>query len=114
LNTLQQQLRVLPVAISEAGAWKYAFVYDLTHRYYPELPDKARNINETQAVDHLVWLYVKAMGMATIKEIASFLGLTLFSLNNSLDRLRNGGILLNDICLENSVLNFFCIPELFD
>ena len=49
LDTLQVDMRVLPVSISEAGRWHYAFVYDLTHRYYPDLSEQARTINENKA-----------------------------------------------------------------
>ncbi len=112
LTTLQQQLRVLPVAVSEAGAWKYAFVYDLTHRYHPDLPEKAREITETQAVDHLVRLYLTSMGAATQKEIGSLLGFSSFMLSHSLDRLRSAGVIIGDVQLEGCQQTYFSIPEI--
>lgn len=112
LTTLQSQLRVLPVAISEAGAWKYAFVYDLTHRYYPDLLEKARNISETQAVDSLVLLCLRSLGAATHKEIASLLSLSNFMLTNSLDRLSKSGAVIGDVRLDESKSIYFLIPEL--
>ena len=42
LEDLQKDFKILPMGISEAGAWKYAFRYDITARYLPELPEKAR------------------------------------------------------------------------
>ena len=35
LETLQADFKILPVGIAQAGAWKYAFVYECVHRHYP-------------------------------------------------------------------------------
>ena len=37
LETLQADFKILPVGIAQAGAWKYAFVYECVHRHYPDL-----------------------------------------------------------------------------
>ncbi len=70
LDTLQNQLKVLPVAVSNAGRWGYAFVYDLTHRYYPDLIEKSRPISESSARQKLMSTYLKSVGAATGKEMA--------------------------------------------
>jgi hypothetical protein len=44
LTELQVQLKVVPVGISPVGAWKYAFIYELVPRWYPDLADRARPI----------------------------------------------------------------------
>ncbi|HOW90892.1 MAG TPA: hypothetical protein PK883_01135, partial [Anaerolineaceae bacterium] len=71
LDLLQQQFKVLPIAISEAGAWKYAFVYDLTHRYFPELPEQARFISESRALEQILMQFFTTMGAANLKKITS-------------------------------------------
>ena len=39
LEVLQADFKILPVGIAEAGAWKYAFIYECVHRHYPDLAD---------------------------------------------------------------------------
>jgi hypothetical protein len=38
LADLQADFKLIPVGTSQAGGWRYSFVYDLVHRHYPELP----------------------------------------------------------------------------
>ena len=40
LEILQADFKILPVGIAQAGAWKYAFVYECVHRHYPGLLDQ--------------------------------------------------------------------------
>ncbi len=70
LDFLQMQLRLLPVAISDAGRWGYAFIYDLTHRYYPDLIEKAHPISESAARQKIVTTYLDSVGAVTLKEIS--------------------------------------------
>jgi hypothetical protein len=49
LVELQVGLKVLPVGIAEAGAWNYAFVYEILQRHFPELPERARSIGRGEA-----------------------------------------------------------------
>jgi hypothetical protein len=41
VETLQADFKILPIGIAEAGAWNYAFIYEMVHRHYPDLPDHA-------------------------------------------------------------------------
>ncbi|MFZ5915689.1 MAG: AlkZ-related protein [Chloroflexota bacterium] len=59
LTELQVGLKVLPVGVAEAGAWRYAFVYDILARHFPELPEQARQIGRSQARQALVWRYLE-------------------------------------------------------
>ena len=71
LDLLQVEMKCLPVSVCEAGRWHYAFVYDLTHRYYPDLSEKARPISEKQARKMLLQSYLDSVGMASAHQIAS-------------------------------------------
>ena len=62
--------KVLPVGIAEAGAWRYAFIYDITARYMPELPETARAVGEAEARRKLVELYFHSLGAAKIRDAA--------------------------------------------
>lgn len=70
LDDLQMAFRVLPVGISQAGAWRYAFIYDTVHRYYPALLEQARAIPESQARLKLVTTYLQSVGAAQLSAIA--------------------------------------------
>jgi hypothetical protein len=58
LVELQVGLKVLPVGVAEAGAWRYAFVYEIVQRHFPELPEQARPIKRSEARRKLVLRYL--------------------------------------------------------
>jgi hypothetical protein len=112
LDILQGQLRVMPVAVSEAGAWKYAFVYDLTHRYLPEIPESARYITENQAMDHLLRLFFKSLGAANLKQVTGLFKWEASLTRRSLDRLVATGYLAENVKVEGKNEAFYCLTEL--
>jgi hypothetical protein len=71
LTDLQTGLRILPVGVAKAGAWRYAFIYELTDRYFPDLPAQARAVTRTQARQHLLDLYLCSLGGATEAQAAA-------------------------------------------
>ena len=74
LETLQADFKILPVGIAEAGAWKYAFIYECVHRHYPDLLEQARAIRQAQARQHLVELYLRSVGAAQVRDLALLFG----------------------------------------
>ena len=58
LTELQVGLKVLPIGVAQAGAWRYAFVYEILQRHFPELPEQARHITRSQARRTLVLRYI--------------------------------------------------------
>jgi hypothetical protein len=58
LVELQVGLKVLPIGVAEAGAWDYAFVYELLPRWFPEIPEQARAIGRGEARRVLVQRYL--------------------------------------------------------
>ena len=69
LEDLQKDFKILPVGITEAGGWRYSFRYELTSRYFPELPVKARLISESEARHKLIELYLSSVGAARSRDI---------------------------------------------
>ena len=59
LETLQADFKILPVGVAEAGAWKYAFIYECVHRHYPDLAEQARPIRQAEARWKLAELYLR-------------------------------------------------------
>ena len=74
LEDLQRDFKILPVGVAEAGAWKYAFVYQVTARHYPELPEQARRISESEARTKLLTLYFESVGAAQVRDINRLFG----------------------------------------
>lgn len=58
LVELQVGLKVLPTGVAEAGAWDYAFIYDIVQRHFPDLPGQARQIKRSEARRTLVLRYL--------------------------------------------------------
>jgi hypothetical protein len=114
LDILQQQLKVMPVAISEAGAWKYAFVYDLTHRHLPELPEKARFIPESRAMEHLITCFFNSMGAASQKQTVSLFPWGSELTKNALGRMVQSGVLLTEYQVEGSPESALLLADQLD
>jgi hypothetical protein len=74
LELLQADFKILPVGIAEAGAWKYAFIYEIVPRHYPDLPEQARHIGEGEARTKLMELYFNSLGAAPEGEAAKLFG----------------------------------------
>ncbi|MCI0549517.1 MAG: winged helix DNA-binding domain-containing protein [Anaerolineae bacterium] len=64
LEVLQSDFKILPIGVSEAGAWKYSFIYEIVPRHYPDLPERARKIGEREARTKLIELYFESVGAA--------------------------------------------------
>jgi len=64
LEVLQADFKILPIGVSDAGAWKYSFIYEIVTRHYPELAEKARFISEAEARRKLAKLYFESVGAA--------------------------------------------------
>ncbi len=58
LVELQVGLKVLPVGVADAGAWRYAFLYELLPRWYPDVPEQARQIGRGEARRVLMLQYL--------------------------------------------------------
>jgi hypothetical protein len=76
LEDLQRDFKILPVGVAEAGAWRYAFIYEIAARHYPDLPRRARAIGESEARDKLIHLYFESVGAARQRDVAKLFGWT--------------------------------------
>ena len=96
LVELQVALKVLPVGVAEAGAWRYAFVYEIVQRHFPELSERARPIKRSQARRTLVLQYldnVVAADQAMIRKVFHVLDWTPKELDRTIDALLGEGII---------------------
>lgn len=74
LTDLQADFKIIPVGVSQAGAWNYAFIYDILPRHYPEIVEGARFIGEEDARQRLAGLYLKAVGGAQLRDLTRLFG----------------------------------------
>jgi hypothetical protein len=74
LEDLQMDFKILPVGVAEAGAWRYAFIYEIVARHFPGLPEHARRIGESEARRRLVQLYVDSVGALRPRDISKLFG----------------------------------------
>jgi hypothetical protein len=74
LELLQADFKILPTGVARAGAWKYAFIYDIVPRHFPDLPERARHIGEGEARTKLMELYFDSVGAASEGDAAKLFG----------------------------------------
>ncbi len=91
LTELQRGLWVLPIGTTQAGAWHYAFVYQLFDRWLPNIPPKARYITRRNARIHLAGLYLSAVGAATPRQTGSLMNWTLDQTKQCFEQLAEQG-----------------------
>ncbi|MCK5634778.1 MAG: winged helix DNA-binding domain-containing protein, partial [Anaerolineales bacterium] len=70
LTDLQRGLWILPIGIAEAGSWRYAFIYELFDRWFPDVSEQARGFSLRQARAELVKNYLLSLGVSESREIA--------------------------------------------
>ena len=112
LEVLQADFKILPVGVAEAGAWKYAFIYDITAHYYPDLPENARTIGEAQAREKLAELYFHSVGAAQLRDVVKLFGWGPELTNRTIRRLLDSRTLLGDLTLKAHPGDWFALPEL--
>lgn len=76
LLELQVDFKILPVGVTQSGAWHYAFAYDLVSRYFPQLAEQARFIPEGRARRELTRLYLHSVGATQPADLVRLFGWT--------------------------------------
>ncbi len=114
LDDLQVDFKVLPVGISDSGAWHYAFIYDLTSRHFPDLVEAARFIQENQAREKLATLFFQSLGAARPNELAKAFGWKPEANARVIARLVETGALCQDVTLESSPHPVLALAALVD
>ncbi len=87
LVELQVGLKVLPVGVAEAGAWRYAFLYELLPRWFPDVPEQARGIGRGEAQQHLLLRHLHNVVAATPAQVARLFGWTTVEVERAAARL---------------------------
>ena len=74
LTELQTGLKVLPIGIAPAGAWRYAFIYEILPRWLPDIPDRARSISRTEARRLILDQYIHNVIASPLASVARLFG----------------------------------------
>jgi len=101
LVDLQADFKILPVAVTQAGAWHYAFAYDIVTRHYPEIIDQTRFITERQAYRRLTELYFHSVGAAQLRDLLKVFAWSVTEAEQAVDLLVQEGVLCGDIQIED-------------
>ena len=100
LDHLQATFRIMPVGVSEAGAWHYSFVWDIVARHLPDLVERAHGISEYQARRAMIEHYLRSVGVAQMKDIARLFGWEQPVIDHELKKLVEGGIITAPVEVE--------------
>ena len=101
LELLQADMKILPVGVAAAGAWKYAFIYDLVPHHYPDLPEKARLIGEAEAREKLASLYFRSLGAAQPRDLQKLFGWSPELTARTIKRLTDSGQLIQGYSIRD-------------
>jgi hypothetical protein len=114
LEDLQKDFKILPVAVAEVGAWKYAFRYEITARHMPELPEKARPIGEAEARRKLVEIYLASVGATQLREIVKLFGWPNELTQRTVTWLVQNKLLKDGLSHPQASGEWLALPELID
>ena len=114
LETLQADFKILPVGIAQAGAWKYAFVYECVHRHYPGLLDQARAIRQAEARQHLIEIYLRSVGAARVRDIVLLFGWPAKEIAQAVDALVQAGAAQQGVTVAERPGEWIVLAQLMD
>ena len=100
IEFLQADFKVLPVGVAEVGRWKYAFIYECVHRWYPDLLERARAIRQNDARIKLLELYLGSVGAAQAKQVDLLFGWSKADTRTAVEAIVNQGFAQQDIRVE--------------
>lgn len=101
LSELQASFKIVPVGVTESGAWHYAFAYDIATRPYPELIEQSRYIGELDARQKIAEVYLLSLGAAQLRDLTRLFGWSTAEAQQALDRLEKTGLIQQNLTLEN-------------
>lgn len=112
LTFLQRDFKILPVGVAQTGAWRYSFIYECVHRWYPWLPERARPISRARAREHLLKLYFRSLGAARLADVRKLFRWPRRETDAALQALLETGILVGGCRLEHEPGEWLVLKEL--
>ena len=102
LVDLQADMKILPTGVAQAGAWNYAFIYDIVPRHFPDIPEHARKIKESEARLKLTELYFRSVGAASAREFGKVFGWGKVQQGKAIRQAVETGVVLTGLATGNS------------
>ncbi|HEY68954.1 MAG TPA: winged helix DNA-binding domain-containing protein [Anaerolineae bacterium] len=112
LVALQTDFKILPIGVAQAGAWNYAFVYDLVPRHFQDLPEQARFIQENQARSKLVGRYLESVGAAQLRDVTKLFGWPRPAAEKALHDLIEGGSVQAGVTIDDEPGTWYALTNL--
>lgn len=112
LETLQITFRILPTGVAEAGAWNYAFIYDLVTRHYPDVIERAHPLSEWEARRRLALTAMNTLGASRTADLQRLFGWGPTLLDKALQKLVEAGHLVGDVQIEGKSGACVALPAL--
>jgi hypothetical protein len=112
LVDLQTGFQIMPVGISQAGRWHYAYIYEVVHRHCPELLEQARSISERLARQKLVELTLRSVGAAQVADLRKLFGWSAEDVGWAVNDLVKAGLARTGVQVENQSGEWICWTEL--
>jgi hypothetical protein len=114
ITDLQADFKILPVGVTQSGAWHYAFAYDIVARHYPDLPEDARAISEEDARLKLLAAYARSVGAFELTSAARLFGWKHKEIERSAQSLLEDQILARASELTGSQSELYFLPEILE
>lgn len=112
LTDLQTDFKILPIGVTQSGAWHYAFAYEIVARHYPDLTEAARNILESAARQKLLEHYALSLGAFRLREAQKLFGWLGQETRRSIERLIARGFLVSLDDAAGETGEWLALPQL--
>lgn len=112
LEDLQADFKILPVGVAQAGAWRYAFIYDIVTNHYPNLPEEARPITQREARRKLAGLYFESVGAAQPRDVTKLFGWKQADVEKTIADLAQTGEVKRELSMANQPGEWIALEKL--
>ena len=112
LADLQADFKLLPIGIAKAGSWNYAFIYEVTARHFPDLPDAAHPISEREARSTLLGDYLRSVGAAQTSDIQRLFSWGKEHNRAAIESLVSSGQVVEQVQVEGQAGDWLVLEEL--
>lgn len=114
LTELQADFKLMPIGVAQAGAWRYAFIYEIVVRHHPEILDQARFIQENEATLQLTKRYFHSVGAASASNVARLFTWRLKRVNSLLQSLVSQNFLTENVLLSDTKEPYYALSTFFN
>lgn len=112
ITDLQADFKILPIGVSDSGAWHYAHIYDTVHHHFPDLPEQARFITEPGARARLAEYFFRALGAARPAVLGRMFGWNSEHVQRTIQTLVKKGVLVENVEIEGQPGHAYAVTDL--